>query len=62
VAQTTTAALQSAAAAINVFGKYKGKLVTDLDTLTIYEAQGEAAGDVWRPVGAFDDTLDVVPA
>jgi hypothetical protein len=61
VAQTTTAALADATHAINTFGKYKGKLVTDLETLTIYEAQGEAAGDVWRPVGVFDDTLDIVP-
>jgi hypothetical protein len=61
VAQTTTAALQSATAAINAFGKYKGKLVTDLDTLTAYQAAGEAAGDAWRPVGVFDGSLDVLP-
>ncbi len=61
VAQTTTAALADAAAEINVSGKYTGRLVTDLDTLTLFEAQGEAAGDAWRPVGLFDAGGDVVP-
>jgi hypothetical protein len=62
VAQTTTALLEDVGAAINTFGKYKGKLVTDLDTLTVYEAQSEAADDAWRPVGVFDNSLDIVPA
>jgi hypothetical protein len=62
VAQTTTAALADVTAAINAFGKYRGKIVTDLETLTIYEAQGEAADAAWRPVGVFDATLDVLPA
>jgi hypothetical protein len=61
VAQTTTAALEDATDAINTFGKYKGKLVTDLDTLTIYQAQGEAAIDAWRPVGVVDASGDIVP-
>ncbi len=61
VAQTTTAALADVTAEINVSGKYRGKLVTDLDTLALYEAQGEAAGDAWRPVGVFDAGGDIVP-
>jgi hypothetical protein len=61
VAQTTTAALADVGATVNAFGKYKGKLVTDLETLTIYEAQGEAASAAWRPVGVFDDSLDIWP-
>jgi hypothetical protein len=61
VTQTTTAALADVTAEINTFGKYEGKLVTDLEMLTVYEAQGEAAGDAWRPVGVFDASGDVVP-
>ncbi len=62
VAQTTTAALADVTEEINVSEKYKGRLVTDLDTLTVYEAQGEDAHNGWRPVGVFDDSLDIVPA
>jgi hypothetical protein len=62
VAQTTTAALADLTAEINVSGKYKGRLVTDLETLTLYEAQGEDADSAWRPIGVFDDSLDIVPA
>jgi 2-keto-3-deoxy-L-rhamnonate aldolase RhmA len=62
VAQTTTAALEDATDAINTAGKYKGKLVTDLDTLKVYAAQGAAAVDVWRPVGVFNDSADITPA
>ena len=62
VAQATTGALSDVTADINVSGKYKGRLVTDLETLTLYEAQGEAAGDAWRQVGVFNASGDVVPA
>jgi hypothetical protein len=61
VAQTTTTALSGVTADINTFGKYRGKLVCELETLTVYEAQGAAAGDTWRPVGVFDASGDVVP-
>jgi hypothetical protein len=61
VAQTRTAALADVTAEINTSGKYGGKLVMELDTLTLYEALGEGAGDAWRPVGVFDAGGDVVP-
>lgn len=59
--QSTTAALGDVGDEINTFGKYQGKKVTDLDTLTLYAALGADADSAWRPVGVFDDSADLAP-
>lgn len=63
--QATVTDLGDITADINTAGKYRNKVVTafgDEDAITEYVAQGPAAGDAWRPTGAFTSVSDITPA
>lgn len=58
--ETETAAnIASAAATINVAGKYEGKIIWDTTNLRLMRAAGSGATDAWRVV---DGSAGVTPA